>query len=177
MELVIFALEENEIEYMLVGSLASMIYGDPRLTRGIDFVVEMKPEQLTKISVIFPNKDFYCPPIETISDEMLRRGQFNLIHHTSGFKIDIVFRKQSPHSLQEFKRRKKIELWPGFSAYVATPEDVIIKKLEYFREGRSSKHLLDIKSIRIHTILDQKYLEKWIQSLGLEKEWTEALVF
>lgn len=98
---VIGRLEANHLPYMVVGSMASMVYGEPRLT-----------------------KDLY--------------------------------------------------LWSGFAAVLASPEDVILKKLDFFREGGSHKHLLDIKGILTQTDIDNRYLDEWVENLGLKLQWEMA---
>lgn len=100
--------EEAEIPYMVVGSLCSIVYGEPRMTKDMDLVVDIPAKDAGKFEFYFPFEGFYCPPAEILKDEVIRRGQFNLIHHESGLKIDIILRKQSPHALQEFDRRKKV---------------------------------------------------------------------
>jgi hypothetical protein len=132
---VIRRLEAGRFPYMVVGSIASLVYGEPRLTKDMEF---------------------------------------NVIHPTSGLKVDFVFRKNTPHGKTEFDRKQRIELWPGLEAFVAAPEDVILKKLEFFREGGSAKHLLDIKGILAQTEIDMAYLEPWIDQLGLRAAWASA---
>ncbi len=102
------------------------------------------------------------------------RKRSNLIHHESGLKIDIMLRKMSEHSIEEFGRRKKIEFWNGFEAFVASPEDIIIKKLEYYRMRGSEKHLTDIRGIVAETSLDNEYLSRWLTKLSLQQEWQKA---
>lgn len=114
------------------------------------------------------------PPSEILKDEIINRGQFNLIHHESGLKIDVMIRKQSPHAIEEFKRRKKLSFWKGFEAYVASPEDVIIKKLDFYRMGVSEKHITDIRGILANSTVDQEYLNRWIQILGLSQYWSKV---
>lgn len=97
-----------------------------------------------------------------------------MIHHESGLKIDIMLRKLPEHSVEEFGRRKKVEFWNGFEAFVASPEDIIIKKLEFYRMGGSEKHLTDIRGIVAETPLDDKYLSGWIAKLGLHQEWKKT---
>ena len=82
--------------------------------------------------------------------------------------------KPTPFSDSEFARRKQIELLPGFWVYVASPEDVILKKLEYFREGGSEKHLGDIRGMLAETEIDLPYLLIWIEKLGVTAEWQKA---
>lgn len=171
---VIALLENEQIPYMIVGSLASMIYGEPRLTHGMDLVVDVLPSDATKIEKLFPSEIYYCPPLEVLKPEINHRGQFNLIHHESGLKVDFIIRKQSPHALEEFGRRRLTPFWGEQRVFVASPEDVIIKKLEYYREGGSEKHLKDIRGILCETELDKSYLSHWIEELALEKQWRQV---
>ncbi len=168
---VIQRLELEKIEYMVVGSIASLVYGEPRLTKDLDLVLALHPRDLLKLEKMFSSDEFYCPPIEVMTDELLRQGQCNLIHPSSGLKIDLIFRKNTEHASEEFSRRQRVTLWEGFTAQVAAPEDVIIKKLEYFREGQSQKHLQDIRGILALTPVDESYLQSWIRRLGLANQW------
>ncbi|MGE3759112.1 MAG: hypothetical protein AB7H97_15220 [Pseudobdellovibrionaceae bacterium] len=166
-------LEQQEIPYMVVGSIASMVYGEPRMTHDMDLVIDLLPADAEKIENIFPLKEFYCPPLEVIKSETIHRGQFNLIHHESGLKIDLVLRKKTEHSIEEFKRRRKVTFWKDAEVFLASPEDVIIKKLDFFRQGGSEKHLKDIRGILAETSVDKKYLEFWLAKLGLQREWDQ----
>jgi hypothetical protein len=168
---VLSRLEEAQIPYMVVGSLSSIVYGEPRMTKDMDIVIDVPAQDASKFEFNFPFSGFYCPPADILKDEIVNRGQFNLIHHESGLKIDVIVRKQSPHSIEEFKRRQKISFWKGFEAYIASPEDVIIKKLDYYRQGGSEKHIVDIRGILASSEIDQEYLYKWLSQLGLIDHW------
>ncbi len=168
---VLTRLEDAELPYMVVGSLSSIVYGEPRMTKDMDIVIDIPAHAVSKFEVFFPLEGYYCPPSEILKDEIINRGQFNLLHHESGLKIDFIVRKQSAHALEEFRRRRKISFWKGFEAYIASPEDVILKKLDYYREGSSEKHLNDIRGILANTEVDQTYLKKWILTLGLNSIW------
>jgi len=171
---VIAILDNEKIPYMVVGSFASMIYGEPRLTHDMDLVVDVLPSDAIRIEKIFRPEEFYCPPLEVLKPEIIHRGQFNLIHSKSGLKVDIIVRKLSPHAEVEFGRRKLLPFWEAREVFVASAEDVIIKKLDYFREGGSEKHLKDIRGILCDTVLDMSYLLHWIKELSLEKYWLQV---
>ena len=83
-------LEKLNLNYFLVGSLASMYYSRPRFTNDIDLVVQISPIQINDFCEAFTNQYFYCPPLEVVKDEVMRHGSFNLIHQDSGIKIDIA---------------------------------------------------------------------------------------
>ena len=130
------------MRYMVTGAAASIIYGEPRLTHDIDLVLELKKEEADKIVAAFPDTDFYCPPRDLLQLEASRslRGHFNLIHHETGFKADVYLVGKDELHHWAISRRKKMDI-EGESIWVAPPEYVILRKLEYFREGRSEKHL------------------------------------
>ena len=172
---VVQRLDLLKINYFLVGSLASMYYSRPRFTNDIDLVVQIGAAQVKLFGEGFPLEEYYCPPEEVIRDEVLRRGSFNLIHQSSGIKIDVVLNKNSEISISELARRRKVELIPGFEVFIASPGDVILKKLEFYREGTSEKHLLDVKEILSSTEVDDSYLKAWISKLRLEDIWEKAL--
>ncbi len=163
--------EKTGIDYFLVGSLAAMYYGRPRFTNDVDLVVQIKSGQVTQFEKLFHIDDYYCPPNEVLRDEVTRQGMFNLIHQASGIKVDIMLRKNTEFSLSEFGRRTKVKLTPDFEAYIASPEDVIVKKLDFHRQGGSEKHLVDIREILAGAEVDKAYLEKWVDRLGLRREW------
>ncbi len=171
---IIQKLEENDVQYMVVGSMASMTYGEPRMTHDLDVVINLIPQDAQRLESLFPHDQFYCPPLEVMRSEIIHRGQFKLIDHESGLKIDLVVRKNTEHALCEFARRRKVPFWQGTEVYLASPEDVIIKKLEYYREGGSQKHLKDIRGILAETEIDEAYLAQWVSKLGIEQEWKMA---
>lgn len=171
---VVSKFEAANIEYFMVGSMATMYYGQPRFTRDLDLVVRIRPRQVLGFEKLFPLSDFYCPPIEVIQDEVNRKGSFNLIHQESGIKVDLVLDKETDFYNSEFARRKKIMITEGFEIYIASPEDLILKKLDYYREGESEKHLSDIRDVLMNVPLDEEYLQYWISKMGLTNEWNKV---
>jgi hypothetical protein len=171
---VVRRLDQAGIEYFLVGSLGAMYYGRPRFTNDIDLVVEIKAQQVNLFSQLFPIGEYYCPPVEVLTDEIVRKGSFNLLHQKSGIKIDMVLRKDTDFSRTEFSRRNKVQLTSQLNAYIATPEDIIIKKLDFYREGGSEKHLIDIREMLAQSKIDENYVQSWIAKLGLTSEWKKV---
>lgn len=163
-------------EYMVTGSVASIIYGQPRLTHDVDLVLELQADRVSEFASLFPEEEFYCPPVDSILSEVDRpaEGHFNLIHQDSGFKADIYAKGEDALHQWAFERREIIEL-DDVNIWVAPPEYVIIRKLEYFREGGSDKHLQDIRSILATSgdVIDNASLQKLIEEMGLEKQWEQ----
>ena len=162
---------------MVTGAAAAIVYGQPRLTHDIDLVVEMSAADARKISGAFPDDQFYCPPGEILEEEARRalRGHFNVIHHQSGFKADFYLKGRDELHRWAMEERRRIE-FEGLSIWVAPPEYVIVRKLEYYREGRSEKHLRDIAGMLALSseLLNMRALQEKIEEYGLGKEWEEA---
>jgi len=162
---------------MVTGSVASLIYGEPRVTHDLDLVVEMNVDDIDGFCRMFPIDDFYCPPAEIIETELKRsqRGHFNLIHHETGFKADIYLSGRDELHRWALERCTKIDV-AGNTLWLAPVEYVILRKLEYYREGQSQKHLRDIHSILAVSgnKIDFEKLEDFIYRRGLKIEWQAA---
>ncbi len=167
-------LNDAGILYMVTGSVASIIYGQPRMTHDIDVVVDLSSTQLPELANQFLPDEFYCPPLEVMRTEMNReiRGHFNIIHHQTGFKADIYPICDDTFLKEGLGRRRKIDR-PDGPLWVAPPEYVIIKKLQYYAEGRSSKHISDIRGMLDVSgeIIDRALLNRWIDQFGLNEFW------
>jgi len=165
-------LESQEIPYLLAGSLASGVYGEPRLTFDIDIVVDLKLNQIDALFAEFPPPEFYVSRAAAV--EAIQTGrQFNVLHPGSGNKIDFMISRRDPWSRSQLLRRRREILVPGCEGYTAAPEDIIISKLLYFHEGRSEKHIRDIAGIMDLSAdrIDREYLQRWIEELGISDEW------
>lgn len=167
-------LTENRIEYFITGSVASIVYGDPRMTHDIDLIISLNINQIDKFIDAFRLEEFYCPPKELLLDEVKRenKGHFNLIHHHTGFKADIYLIGND--EFQHWAMDNKIEIeFLGDILYVAPIEYVIIKKLEFYREGNMQKHLLDIKGILDNSekLINYSLLKSKIKEFSLEQIW------
>lgn len=165
------ALEMTGIPYMLTGSLASSMYGVPRATNDVDIVIAPTREQLLALVQLVGRLGLYVDP-EAASEALRRRGQFNVIDFPSGFKVDLILRKDREFSVGEFARRETHEV-EGTRLTIASPEDVLIAKLEWAKMGDSERQLVDAAGIlqAQHDVMDLPYVERWIKSLGLEEQW------
>ncbi|MGC1618180.1 MAG: hypothetical protein WA765_06775 [Candidatus Acidiferrum sp.] len=162
------------VPYMVSGSVAVIIYGEPRLTHDVDLVVVLDREHIARLPEVFPPVEFYCPPAEVIELEAAReqRGHFNIIHHETGFKADVYLSGRDPLHVWGLARARQLEV-DGQQFVVSPPEYVIVRKLEYYREGGSEKHLRDIRSMLDTSPekIDRVELEKQIAALGLQEAW------
>lgn len=94
-------LERAGLTYCITGSIASGLYGEPRLTHDIDVILTLALSELTRLQSAFPDEQYYIPPVEAILTEVRRelRGMFNLMHHGTGFKADIFLAARDPGRL------------------------------------------------------------------------------
>ena len=168
-------LERLGLPYCVTGSVAASVYGEPRLTADIDIVLLLKAADIGALRGAFQESAYYLPP-----DEMLRlqaarcsRGTFNMIHHASQFKAVIYVASHDPLHLWALEHRRRVTL-EGGGAWIAPPEYVVLRKLEYFREGGQDKHLRDIRYIVAATALDRAFLDSEIARLGLTEQWSRC---
>lgn len=135
-------LERLGLPYCVTGSVAASVYGEPRLTADIDVVLLMRMEDIARLRAVFPDSEYYVPPDETLRLEAARstRGMFNLIHHASQFKADVYLAARDPLHVWALANRRRISV-AGSALWIAPPEYVILRKLEYLREGGQDKHV------------------------------------
>ena len=169
-------LETIKIPYMIGGSQASIYYGEPRFTQDVDVIAAIRPDHLAALMQHFAMPDFYLSE-DAMREAVRNRSPFNIIHPTSGLKIDLILPKRTPYDQEQFARRHRLPLIPGVDAYFARPEDVILYKLLYYREGGSEKHLRDITGILAVSgaTIDRAYIGKWATQLGVFEEWERLL--
>jgi len=156
----------------VTGSVASTLFGEPRFTNDIDIVVRMDERGAAFFANSFPSEEWYVSK-EAAMDAARQRGMFNVIHVPSGLKADIIVARGTPHDESRFTRVRRIAMPDGRIEPFASPEDVILKKLEFYKEGGSSKHLRDIASMiatQGEGSLDWQYMEDWAVRLGVTSE-------
>ena len=155
-ELFVRPLDRIQIRYLVSGSVAAMLYGEPRVTHDIDFVVHLSPRDCDRLADAYPNLEFYVPPAEVIAAELTRpgKGHFNIIHSHSGLKADFYPATRDELDGWAFRNVRQYTFEKTFIR-LAPPEYVIVRKLEFFREGASEKHLRDIRAM-LETMLGSK---------------------
>ena len=133
--LVIEAFEKLGIRYLIGGSLASAVYGEPRSTRDADILADIRSEHVDAIFQMLEHQ--FNISKEAIQNALKNRSSFNAIHFESLFKVDVFIPKQREFDEQEFQRRALHILAhdPEKRAYVASIEDIILAKLEWYRQG------------------------------------------
>lgn len=168
------ALDAHGIPYMLTGSVASSMYGIPRATNDIDIVVSPTRDQLLSVVSLFQRVGLTVAS-QTAMDALRNRTQFNVVDMPRGLKVDLIVRKEREFSVTEFERRETHEV-EGMRITIATPEDVLLAKLEWAKIGDSERQIVDAAGILKMQggKLDQDYIQRWVEELGLERQWDAA---
>jgi hypothetical protein len=168
---IVSELQRFGIPHMLAGSFASTYHGHPRTTNDIDLVIDPTREALESFVRGLPPERFYVSP-EAARMAFDRRGQFNVVLLDSGWKVDLILRRDRPFSRSEFERRRAAEI-AGVPVFVATAEDTIVAKLEWARAGEAERQLRDVRGILDLSgeHLDRVYVAHWVAELGLQSLW------
>jgi hypothetical protein len=158
------SLDENNIPYMISGSIAMNIFAIPRMTRDIDIVIELTETRIDEFVSLFPNSYFNK---DVIRKEIRRQGMFNIIDHQTGFKLDFIIRKETEYFKLAFQHRHRIkeldtELW------VISLDDLIIAKLIWIQQHQSEKQMADIENLLLNPDKDLGYIKKWCNILNLK---------
>ncbi len=156
-------LEENQIAYMLSGSLAMSYYTTSRMTRDIDIVIHLQAADIDKFIAIFENFYLHKP---TIIEEVKQQGMFNVIDNNSGFKIDFILMKNTEYSKLAMSRKQSFEDIDG-KVWVIAIEDLIIAKLKWIQVLFSERQARDIENLLQNPTIDHIYLQYWIKKLNL----------
>ncbi|MFZ2653438.1 MAG: hypothetical protein WAX69_00850 [Victivallales bacterium] len=160
------------IDYYIGGSIASSAFGLPRTTLDIDIIADIKKihaEHLVKAL----DHEYYIDQ-DMIRDAVQNHSSFNIIHNSTCFKIDIFILKNRLFDKLSVKRKREGLLDADNTDklfFFASPEDIIISKLEWFKIGGavSERQINDIKGIiKVQgDKLDFDYLKNTASSLKL----------
>lgn len=161
-------LNTARVDYMLTGSMASNFWGIPRTTHDLDFVLLMKPDQVSRLVSVFEPGFFI--QAESVRSAFRPPFQFNVLDEQSALKADFWLLRNDAFEQVAFGRRVQVALF-GVSAWVATAEDVILHKLYWNKITPSERQLGDAAGVYAvqSASLDVAYLRRWAASLGVQQ--------
>ena len=169
---VIDAFESLGIAYHVGGSVASSSHGVFRTTMDVDVVADIHHEHVQPL-VDALQADFYIEP-DDIHQAIGAGASFNVVHLSSGQKVDVFVLRKSAYDREAFMRADQLPLDDAADArvyFIASPEDVILNKLRWYRMGgeRSERQWLDVQGVlKVQAgLLDITYLRKWADELGV----------
>ncbi len=171
---VVSELDRAGIPHMVAGSLASTYHGEPRMTQDIDLVIAPERAALELFAARLDRTAFYVGDAVGAYE---RRDQFNLVDIRSGWKVDLIIRKERPFSRTEFARRVRAD-FDGVNVFVASAEDTVLAKLEWARHGGSERQLRDVIGVLgvAGDTVDVGYLRRWADDLGVREQLESALL-
>jgi hypothetical protein len=165
------AIEATGSEYFVGGSVASSLQGEPRATNDLDVVVAMLAHRVPSF-VAKLGSDFDVDQ-EMLQGALLRGGSANFFYLPLITKIDIFCVGSAPYDEAEFARRRRVKVREsGAELWVKSPEDTILRKLLWYREGGevSEKQWRDVVEVMrvCRADLEGPYLDLWAARLGLQ---------
>jgi hypothetical protein len=140
----------------------------------VDVVLALRQGDASRLTTAFGSPEYYVPPLEVVAEEAARPrwGHFNLVHIDTALRADVYILGDDPLGTWGMRHRRPVAVADG-TIWLAPMEYVILKKLVYYREGRSDRHLRDIRTmLRLSgDLLDETTLRAWLGRLDLEREW------
>lgn len=171
---VVNALENAGAKYMIVGSTAAAAWGVIRSTRDIDLVAVIPTDTSELLIKELSDEDLYFP-IEDARKAASLGGSFNVLHPASGGKVDVfICKPDDPFENMRLERRVQLDVL-GITTWVATPEDVILSKLEWRLVSRSDTQWRDCIEIAATQPLDTQHMRFWAGRLGVSEDLEELL--
>lgn len=169
---VVEMLEVAGIEYMITGSIASSLQGEPRSTHDLDVVVAVRSKDVPALVTAFPAPRFYVSE-DAMREAISAEGMFNVIEVEEGDKVDFWLLTNEPFDCARFRRRTEVEVF-GVRLKVSSPEDTILAKLRWSELSDGSEKAY-VDALRIYevqgTALDLAYVEEWVDRLGVVDLW------
>lgn len=167
------------IPYVVCGSVASIIHGTPRTTLDADLVADVKLEHVAPLAAALEG-DFYVEP-DSIEEAVRLHKSFNLIHQETMFKVDVFVPKSRPFDKAQLAHRVEIEIArdPRRMAWIASAEDIVLAKLEWFRMGdevseRQWRDILGVLKTQMGK-LDVEYMQQMAITLSVSDLLQQAL--
>ncbi len=177
-EPLIQAFDRLGIAYYIGGSVTSSVHGIPRATVDVDLVADIQPKHVSLLVNLLETA--YYIDRNMLMEAIQRQASCNLIHLETMLKIDVFVLKSTAYDQEAFQRRRKnvLDEEQDIELFLASPEDIILSKLDWFRMGGgvSERQWTDVMGVlkvqKEH--LDMSYLQHWAEELSLSDLFTQA---
>ncbi len=171
------ALEAVGARYFVGGSLASSIHGEPRATNDIDFVIDIQMGRVNEFIELL-GADFEVDA-DMLRDAVQHGNSANAFYLPLVLKIDFFGHAHGPFDEAEFARCRPIAVREGRVLVIKSPEDTIIRKLMWFREGGevSDRQWRDIVGVfrSQKGTLDIAYVHQWASTMKVSSLLERAM--
>lgn len=173
---VVAALDRIGIPHVIGGSFASSVHGIPRATNDVDLVADVRSEHVEPL-VATLGHEFYVEPT-AVTRAIDHGSSFNLIHYETAFKVDVFVQGSDAFRRGQLARRTA-ETVGGVALYVLSPEDTVLAKLQWYRDGgevsdRQWRDLVEVLIVQSQG-LDMDYLGSTAELMGLGELLGRAL--
>jgi hypothetical protein len=159
LKLITGRLDAAGLPYMITGSIAAGFYGQPRMTRDIDIVAVLHPQDATRLARLLEPE--FVSDVDVIRDAIGSRRMFSVVHREALQKVDIIVRDDRDYEIEKFERRKRVAV-DDQSMWMISPEDLVLSKLLWAKDSPSELQFRDVRAvIALQPRLDWTYLDRW----------------
>jgi hypothetical protein len=150
--------------------VAAVVHGEYRMTRDLDVVLNLAPAGVRGLVDALTR-------LPEVKADATQRASFCAYDKASGFQIDVYLSSGRPFEVAQFQRAQVVEISgePGGALQVASAEDTVLAKLEWYRLSPSDCQWRDVQAIlRVQDdALDLAYVRQWAAELQLSEllEW------
>jgi hypothetical protein len=156
------------VAWVIGGSIASSVHGEPRSTQDVDMVVALRDRHVTPF-VKQMGRDYYVDA-DAMRLAVVSGASFNAVHFASAIKVAFFVAGGDPFEAERLRSRQRIAM-PNGVLYVDTAEHTLLRKLEWYRRGGevSERQWRDVHAIaRMQSdSLDREHMRLWAGRLGV----------
>jgi hypothetical protein len=176
---IVEVLNDLRVEYLIGGSLASTVFGEPRQTLDADLVAQLLLRHAAPL-VQRLSAEFYID-LGAVIAAIENQKSFNVIHLATVTKVDVFVRWRSPFAQSQFARRQQKQVGDSsaLELFFASAEDTVLAKLEWYREGgevsdRQWRDIVGVLKVQGRA-LDRDYMARWSRELQVADLLERAL--